>query len=351
MNRWVTLGVVLCLLPAGRAGAQAEPRRPRPPPDYSSRVNLHETPISVAPPIPEARPEDTLPPGALNAAPPELGRPAPLSVQPAPRPDLAPDRGALNRSRDARTGQPDASTPSGWGWLADEVATNRAKRIAADQRAAREAAAEEADPYAEFIDEMIAPVTNQERSAQSTRARPDAERGAQERPTFQPVLGWGSDWGDGSASLVDLTAVTAARDVEERAARSREREESAPPAQRLIAPNAPVYQEHAREEPVDEREERNASRGFKGAEASGLWDTRAASTAGTEPGRMPASAFGEPAVAGTTFSPFEIRPAESLSLAPVAVPPVAAPTAESPSMSLGGMGSESERAAPKTLPW
>jgi hypothetical protein len=354
--------ILLVALPAffvPPAGAEGPPaRKPRPPPDYSGRVQLHELPAAVAPPeMPDVK-EDARKIDS-RAAPQLRPEPSPLSLVPPPAPH-GPDaplpslRELINES--AR--RPDVrSGTTGWGWLADDIATNRARRA---EREARQRAREETDNESDFLTD------ESERDARLTR---DAEqrqdlREADRDPAVSMRGGpraIHSPWLEISPIAEELWPDGTARRFEGPLDWLPDRRPTESPSGFTL--NGADF---GRRLPSDDRarEERDmvergvAARpvieGIRALREENIWPIERPGESGAQAGWGPVGAALDftPVWSAPSFQPMPVGPSDvSLTPAPVATPPVGVLNAAPAAPAMGGIGAERERAAPRTLPW
>ncbi|HMP76694.1 MAG TPA: hypothetical protein PKE12_10410 [Kiritimatiellia bacterium] len=366
MNRIALRAFAVALYSFGalaRAEDAAVSKKARPPADYSGRVQLHELPATVAPPkLPDAKDDpmkiDSRSPSAFGE------RAIPLSMIP-PAPGAPADetpsslRDLMNenwRNGDSRGGR------SGWGWLADDIATNRARRAGRDAESSREGRVDELEQRSLLQTNIGAPnaFLFSAGDTDPTNGAP-SRAGGDMRPALEPVLGWvrGLPSGESERNTErprapgDDTRATADTDRDRDWTRTDPmRGWSAPPTVEdragdgLSALGAPNRLEPSLIRPVygardDDEEEsaRAAERSSSGADRLNV-DLLAGNPLETTSWASP------------TFAPFSLAPTEPLSLAPTPITPsISLSTTESSTPSLGGMGSAREQAAPKTLPW
>ncbi len=342
------------LLAAGTIarGAEEEPRRPRPPAAYSARVRMHEPPaLPNAPPNALAAPDEQ---GDAPAGAPDLPhRASPDATLPGPaRPDARERQGTPARPRDVLDRDAFSSeapgTPSGWGWLADDVATNRARRIE------QETGAEwERDADAESTGE--ADQTNRMETARAERDAPRSEEeSGDRRPTdFGPVLGWTTGEQDDARPLDDPAPGPDVRLDFSSAGRPDRGDWSRLDAPLLAPAGTPDRMPPPAAAAAESRPDPGAARWILGGDPWSQDRLRAgaADSAIVPPSGLSAGSGGGWQPGG--FAPFSFAQQEPLSIAPTPLSPTLnlAPATPSASRTLGGMGSEQDRATPKTLPW
>lgn len=363
---WIRIAVG-CFAALGLA--RAEDTKPiRPPPDYSGRVQLYETPATIAPPKTPRIPEDRSKLESRDAAPELFARPTPLSLVPEP-PMQSPDseRYWPSRARDLlqdgweRT--PDTkNSNSGWGWLADEISTNRARRAAAQSKSSRTADEEDEEGYGAMTNQGAAAqaegAANREKASDSQTDRQSADP--------DPALGWWAEPDPAQSATEDAKFASTAARADDAAARiERSREWSYLDAHRGWTPSVSMtmtlQERDAADRAAVESEQRTRLRSVEREQSRAALDERfsdpgrflrAESTALVPPSGFPAvSTFETPA-----FTPFSLAPVDPPLVTPTPTPPLSVSVSPlgstpTPSGSLGGLGTENERLTPKTLPW
>lgn len=367
--------ITALLLFASALGARAEEpaRKQRAPINYSERVQIYEMPTTIAPPqrvqIPDGdRSSDSTPSAFPESV---IRKPFPglsMPTQPEANPE-AYRPGSLResiteglRGSDFRT-----NTASGWGWLADSIATNRARTESSSRK----------DPFRSddeddlFSDRRADARTNQTDDARDNRPSRSEEEN-RNRDTgatrIEPILGWAGGDAPAAPTKSDLALPSVSMDAAiEASAASSALDWSAPPsysawsrspsdAQRsdvvrdvadqlsvtraaAIAPRAEA--DTARSIPTDARFG-NAAR-FETVDASSLFSRPTATLD-----------------SGSSFSPFSVAPVDATALQIPAASSTLSPISslgnssigsETPARSLGGFGTDRDRATPKTLPW
>lgn len=369
------VSIAAFLLFASALGARAEEpaRKQRAPISYSERVQLYEMPTTIAPPqrvqIPD---DDRSSDSTLPAFPDPAIRKPFIGLAMPTQPEANPEAyrpGSLResiteglRGSDFRT-----NTASGWGWLADSIATNRARPESSSRR----------DPFSSddendrFSDGRAEARTNQADNSRDNRPSRSEEEN-RNRDTgatrIEPILGWAGGDARAAPTQSDLALPSVSMDAAiDAAAASSALDWSAAPsyspwnrspsdAQRIdvvrdvadqlstpraaaIAPRAEA--DAARSIPTDARFG-NGSR-FETVDASSLFSRPTATLD-----------------SGSSYSPFSVAPVEATALQIPAASSTLSPISglgnssigsETPARSLGGFGTDRDRATPKTLPW
>lgn len=376
--------LVILLFVTGNSDAQyqrGEPRRPRPPPDYSARAVIHHTPVEVAPPVePSEKKEKIELPPEISTRNPVAHNQIPLTA-PAPPIDVPLREEPLFQmrrpTRDSLGGGDKPSQPPSWGWLAEEIATNRLRRAGNQD--------EREDFERDFIDRNTRDVIQPPAVRDVTMGQTNVELAARAATfEFRPVI----DRGDRSVQTMkedDLLADRPNRDIDRSISASvardlSERRDSWAPSFDLSPPITPLSSDRGRADSVGayspaleealrrtrierEPETRAPSRPL----FESPWPARAevgsehsapSPTLGglrSSEGLSPPSAFSIPNPSiwqSSSFTPLQIAPAD---LNPTPISSSMSPfnnAGSSPSTpSLGGMGTDHERMIPKTLPW
>ncbi len=350
-----------------RAHAADAPKQARPPTEYDGRVKMYEMPAKMTPPrLPDVRPDPRTISGRDSDFVPGLAPKNNLSIIPSPGDsggDPSGERGSPGRMRDIlrdgwRDTEPKQSQPSSWGWLADEIATNRARRSVQQS-----ASMDDDDDERNGADRGAG--SNRTSTAQNKNMQ-QGERTdvAAQSARMEPVLSTFSDSSSAAADKQDdlLAAPTidvrgaaddrigsrAAVDVDSYAGWSSAA--SAIPAPSLFGSAADSAAARVAQRPV-----RESSEPARSVATDARFTDPGRFTPSESPSMFSGSSFTD---AGSSFKPFEIKP---LDTAPIGIPSSAAPlpTYTAPGYSaaatpsVGGMGSqhERERATPKTLPW
>lgn len=350
------LSVVCPLLFAlsARAEETTETRKPRPPPDYNARVQLHELPATVAPPkLPEVK-EDPNRVETRNAPSIFADRPKPPVVPTTP---LAPGQDApplslreminetLRRS-DTRSGS------TGWGWLADDIATNRARR--AEQQARQSTRMQEEEQASTALD-----ARNREDQITFARATEPDRRNERPAPVLsltesasgESIPSWLADLPDEKEPLSDRSARDLAR--ANPASNPMDRFFDRGPTDSLSGFGA-TDRDPSRSELERSAPARPVFEGSRLINSEDYWPVDRPASAGSRSGTdLPgASLSASPIWSTPSFAPISLAPAE-VSIAPAS--PLSSSLGVSqtpaPSPALNAMGGERERAAPRTLPW
>ncbi len=354
--RLAVISVACSLLFAltARAEETTETRKPRPPPDYNARVQLHELPATVAPPkLPEVK-EDPNRVETRNAPSIFTDRPKP-PVAPtaplAPGPDAPPlslremINDTLKRS-DTRSGS------TGWGWLADDIATNRARR--AEQQARQSSRMQEEDQATAALDARNR--EDQTPFARSTEPERRNERPApvlssSESSSEESIPSWLEDLPDDKEAQSDRSARDVAR--ANPGSNPMDRFFDRGPTESLSGFGA-TGRDTARIEQERSAPARPVFEGSRLINSEDYWPVDRPASAGSRsatdlPG---ASLSASPIWSTPSFAPISLAPAE-VSIAPAS--PLSSSLGVSqtpaPSPALNAMGGERERAAPRTLPW
>ena len=345
----LALGAFLVAAAIAR-GAGEEPRRARVPSEYNARVQMHEAPSSLSDPrkpLPATQ-EPGLAPAESSAAPEIRNRPTPVARPIDPNLPEQPDKKiTIPLARDVfergdKATDPKAGT-TGWGWLADEIATNRARRMARDadsesERTTNSSAREEGR-------------TNQQETARNVRATTNVDNGESERrqTAIEPVVGWVTDVpGDTRSRAEPAPELDVRLDPSVDAGLSARVDWTRLDTPLLAPAETQDRMAIGAAAAVEEsRRVAEPSRWILGGDPWGADKVKAGAD------MQMGGAGGSAGWQSAGFSPFSITPQEPLSVAPT---PVASslslsPAPSSESRSLGGMGSERDRATPKTLPW
>lgn len=345
--------------------ADGETKKVRPPPDYSGHVQLYEMPATISPPQTPVIPDDSKKVDSGSSPLPKKPTPSPLSLIPSPaRPDGdAPPNdfspGRVREMMNENWRNPDSKSGStGWGWLANEIATNRARRVA---RQAEESRARDDEDGGETS--RSGRQTNQTGMVQNTQRSDSGENNGNtaQNAALEPVLGWLGDLPSASPqNRVESSgdAVELARGV--RDAANQDQDWSRIESYQGEEWNSSAYalprnglMQHPAEGDRGEREAREADYDSKESERR----TNVADPRFSEGDRFgaeePVSAFsGTPVWESSGFTPFSLAPAEPTAIEIPASSSLSSYPGDAPATpSLGGMGSERERATPKTLPW
>ncbi len=360
MRFQVLLSVLLLAFVALSAGAEeaAPARKPRPPPEYSGRVQLHELPATVAPPkLPDVK-EDARRVEPRSAPGLFADRPAPAPMMPIEMPGPESGLPSLRELINESSKRSDSlSGSTGWGWLADDIATNRARR------AEREARQRADDLQDENREDEFNTNERQDSFSLSSAFQPD-------RPEAGPVRA--ASRAD-SERPTDSAWISAAQPTDEVALEGRIDREIAPrerffarappePASGFLA-GGPEFDRRAeadRRLPVDRDAVDRAApvrpvfEGTRLLKNEDFWPVDRPGGSGARVGFEPlgGSMNLSPIWTAPAFTPLAIGPSElSTTLAPSAPSSIGTMNAAPASPALGGMGSERERAAPRTLPW
>lgn len=356
------------VLLAGAVFADGPARRERPPPDYSRRVQMYDTPVSVAPPKPADIPDEH---NAMEPAAPSLpgATRSPLTLI---QPDVPGVDGMMERSTSGRTRDPLAGlrgdavsnkTGSGWGWLADGITSNLSSRNTRQSQ-------DEITPDGQRTDDPNSSdsQTNWMSSTRDAQGANSVSNDSSSRAIIsEPALGWISDsQGDAQQQQSEVSLLPDPNTldvVQQEAAQSRDWSSqtsygvwdaasvfnadigAAPSLFDIGIPTpAPTPREVVRDVPEPTRvaapDTRFSDAGrFKIEDSAGLFSGASS----------PATDFG-------SFTPFAMGPVDtpSIDIQPASVSLPALPDgSSSASSSLGGMGTDRERdrAIPKTLPW
>lgn len=344
---------------AGAARADGPERRQRPPPDYRGRVQMYETPRTFAPPKPADIPSDSsaIEPNA-PAMPTAMRTPLTLIQPEIPGADGMRDRSQRDPLAELRGDPVSNKTSTGWGWLADGVASNLASRTARQTQDDSSTDAQNPD-YANQMDAQ----TNQMSSTRDDRPSTAATNDSSTRAVIsEPALGWVGEAQDNvkreqpeTSLLPRPDTLDAARQDAAEAPSWASREsyvtwDSAPafgadlgaaPSLLDLGSVVTAPREIARDIPEPPRDVAPDVR-FGNGDRFKLDSAASPFTAGAS-----ASDFG-------SFTPFAMGPVEApaIDIKPSSVSLPSTPVSSSgASTSLGGMGTESDRFVPKTLPW
>lgn len=332
-----------------------ETRKRRPPPDYNSRVQLHELPATVAPPkLPEVREdpsrvESRIAPSVFTERPHPAMPPAAASLAPEPDAPRLNFRELLNDTLKRSDSRPSST---GWGWLADDIATNRARR--SEQQARQSTRLEEEEQSETALDER----NREEQTPYARSTEPDrrSERhtpvlSATETSSEEAIPAWLTDLPDEKDLKSDRSARDMARvnpasipidrffdrgsteSLSEFGATVRD---SVPNDQERAAPARPVFE------------------GSRLINTEDYWPVDRPPAAGARSGTdLPGAPFlAAPIWSTPSFAPISFSPAEvSIAPAPQISSSLGVSQSPSPSPSVNAMGGERERAAPRTLPW
>lgn len=330
-----------------------ESRKPRPPPDYSGRVQLHELPTTVAPPTsPEVKEDPTRietrsTPSVFADRPKPLAAPSP-GVPPGPDPVPFSMRDLFNnplRQGDTRSGK------TGWGWLADDIATNRARRAERRQSPQQDARSDEEELSNSVLD-------SQNRQDQITLAPRNTE--SDRRETAGPLLieSPHSDARETTATWLSVLPADRSQSAE-RATRDVNLAMPIDEADDRYLLRSPLEsmsdtitaaRESARPEPDRAEPARPLFDGSRLIKSEDYWPVEPPS-AGLPRAGLPSSDLpltGTPMWSAPSFAPLALAPAD-VSLSPTPSAPSAINTLQAPAMN--ALGGERERAAPRTLPW
>lgn len=364
MFRTCSIAFALALF-AGVAMGQGTQKRERPPANYSGRAQLYDAPLSVASPKPAAIPDDQAPTTREAPAVEGVTRVIPMIIQPtAQNPDSRSDYSTFDRT-DPFLGLRDNSLSnkagSGWGWLADGMASNLAARAMQQDEDDRSANGRDNNDSGRtdfqtnrmttaYDDPSSVSATNQS-SSRAVISEPalgwlgDSQNDAQQASDVTPkadrnLLGAaqqdisaGTDWSAPSGSGVwdspsfaaELAATPSLFDLSAVSPTLRD-------APRDIPAPTPVAAPDARFGDGD----RFKTERFNTESPGSLFSSSAA-----------VSDFGG-------FKPFSVGPLDSpaVDIKPASVSlPTTPISAEAPASKLGGMGTENDRFTPKTLPW
>lgn len=366
MRPLILAGVALSAA-VGSAWAQGTDARSRPPRDYNGQVQFHDVPLDVGNPL-EAKPLEPGQPVAPAAGPSAPTTPGALLNSPMGRPPLT-TRGSDSRRDAGRTGslipgadREEERPPSGWGWLADEILN---KKKAPDGEAA--SSEDPSKPTEGQPGETSG-------TAVATNSRPEetdhesAHRFAVDGRVFEsPVVDrWAVDDPGREAAAQETDRVWPEESALDAGLELWGEPGDSSPARESWAPSALPTKTHdwtlspANEPAAPEPERPSLMRGEAGrvsAPDPGLWapgrgadrpSVLRPSVGSSSPESSPWGGLGS---AGS-LSPMSLEPVAPMGLSPT--PNLVEPSsvsAASTTPSLGGMGTEAERARPKTLPW